>query len=281
MHGDQGADISKTAEHRRTPRRFALADESKFLAAPRSSPVLCRFPPSLADSRRSLTHMGRVVFVTGTDTAVGKTVFAASLVYALRSQKVNALGMKPFCSGSRDDIIALQSVQPGALTAGEVNPFYFHTPVAPLAVIRQTQRNIPLKEVLLKIRDVQKKSEVLVIEGSGGLMVPLGVGYTVADLIRALECEVVIVSQNRLGTINHTLLTVDAAKRLEPKKLSVVFMQRGSRDASTPTNYGILHDLLGSTPIIPYPFLGKKRTRLRAFRGSAKILKKVLATYLE
>lgn len=225
--------------------------------------------------------MTRTIFVTGTDTAVGKTVFAASLVYVLRSQKVNALGMKPFCSGSRDDIVALQSVQPGVLTAGEVNPFYFHTPVAPLAVIRQTRRNVPLKDALAKIRRVQEQCDVLMVEGSGGLMSPLGVGYFNADLIRALECELVIVSQNRLGTINHTLLTVEAAQRLEPKKLSVVLMQRGSRDASTPTNYGILHDLLGSTPIIPYPFLGKKRTRLRAFRGSAKILKKVLATYLE
>src|SRR5688572_507610 len=125
---------------------------------------------------------GRIVFVTGTDTAVGKTVFAASLVYVLRSQKVNALGMKPFCSGSRDDIVALQSVQPGALSAEEVNPVYFHAPVAPLAVLRQTGRNIPLKDALAKIRHVQSRCDVLVVEGSGGLMVPLGKGYTVADL---------------------------------------------------------------------------------------------------
>lgn len=225
--------------------------------------------------------MTRTIFVTGTDTGVGKTVFAASLVYVLRSQKVNAVGIKPFCSGSRDDIVALQSVQPGALTAEEVNPFYFHAPVAPLAVIRQTRRNIPLKNALAKIRRVRERCDVLVIEGSGGLMVPLGEGYTVADLIRALKCEVVIVSQNRLGTINHTLLTVDAVKRLEPKKLNVVLMPRATRDASTPTNFGILHDLLRPTPILPYPFLGRKRTRVRLFRQNAKILKKVLATYLE
>src|SRR5688572_22434697 len=108
----------------------------------------------------------RIIFVTGTDTAVGKTMFAASLVYVLRSQKLKALGMKPFCSGSRDDIVALQSVQPGALTAEEVNPFYFHTPVAPLVVLRQTRQNIPLKKALAKIRHVQERADVLVIKAS-------------------------------------------------------------------------------------------------------------------
>ena len=228
-----------------------------------------------------MSNRGRIIFVTGTDTGVGKTVFTASLVYLLRSQKVNALGMKPFCSGSRDDILALQSVQPGALTAEEVNPFYFHAPVAPLVVLRQTRRNIPLRDVLAKIRHVQDRSEVLVIEGSGGLMVPLGEGYTVADLIRALESEVVIVSRNKLGTINHTLLTVHAVKRLKPKKLSVVLMERGTGDASTATNFGVLRELVSPIPIVAYPFLGQRRMGLRLFRGSAKILKKVLATHLK
>ena len=223
--------------------------------------------------------MARTIFVTGTDTSVGKTVFAASLVYFLRQQGLNALGMKPFCSGSRDDILLLQSVQPGALTAEEVNPFYFHAPVAPLVVLRQTGRKIPLPHALAKIKHVQSRSDVLVIEGSGGLMVPLGEGYTVADLIRALDCEVVIVSRNKLGTINHTLLTLHAVTRLHPKKLSVVLMERGTGDASTATNFGILHELASPVPIVAYPFLGEKRMGLRAFRASAKILKKVLATY--
>ena len=223
--------------------------------------------------------MPRTIFVTGTDTSVGKTVFAASLVYFLRKQGLNALGMKPFCSGSRDDILVLQSVQPGALTAEEVNPFYFHAPVAPLVVLRQVRRNIPMTDALAKIKHVQSKSDVLVIEGSGGLMVPLGEKYTAADLIRALNCEVVIVSRNKLGTINHTRLTVDAVRRLQPNKLSVVLMQRGTGDASTHTNFEILHELVSPVPIVRYPFLGQRRMGLRAFRASAKILKKVLATY--
>ena len=223
--------------------------------------------------------MARTIFVTGTDTGVGKTVFAASLVYFFRKQGLNAFAMKPFCSGSHDDILVLQSVQPRALSAEEVNPFYFHAPVAPLVALRRARRNIPLKEVLAKIGHVQRRCDVLVIEGSGGLMVPLGEGYAVADLIRALKCEVAIVSRNKLGTINHTLLTVDAVKRLKPKKLSVVLMERGTGDASTATNFGILRELVSPFPVVAYPFLGRRRMGLQVFRGSAKILKKVLATY--
>jgi len=226
-----------------------------------------------------MSNMGRIIFVTGTDTGVGKTVFTASLVYLLRKQGINALAMKPFCSGSRDDILVLQSVQPGALSAEEVNPFYFHAPVAPLVALRHARRNIPLKDVLAKVRHAQSRSDVLVIEGSGGLMVPLGEGYTVADLIGALKCEVAIVSRNKLGTINHTLLTVDAVKRLKTKKLSVVLMDRGTGDASTATNFAILRELLAPISIVAYPFLGQKRIGLRVFRCFAKILKKVLATY--
>jgi len=225
--------------------------------------------------------MARTIFVTGTDTGVGKTVFSASLVHLFRTRGVNAAAIKPFCSGSRDDIRVLQSVQPGALSAEEVNPLYFHAPVAPLVALRQARRNIPLKDVLAKIRHAQNRSDVLVIEGSGGLMVPLGEGYTVADLIGALKCEVAIVSRNKLGTINHTLLTVDAVKRLKPKKLSVVLMERGTGDASTATNFAILRELLAPVSVVAYPFLGQNRMGLRVFRGFAKILKKVLATYLK
>jgi dethiobiotin synthetase len=225
--------------------------------------------------------MTRTIFVTGTDTGVGKTVFATSLVYTLRERKINALGMKPFCSGDRDDILAFQSVQPGALTAQDVNPFYFHTPVAPLVVLREAGRDVTLKEALAKIKRVQERSDVLVVEGSGGLMVPLGEGYLVADLIKELDCELVVVSQNKLGTINHTLLTVEAAKRLKPKKLNVVMMPWHSRDASAATNFEILHELLDTVPLLPYPYLGKRRPRERVFREHAKILQKGLAPFFE
>lgn len=223
----------------------------------------------------------RIVFITGTDTGVGKTVLAASLVDHLRNNGVRALGMKPFCSGGRDDVRLLQSVQQGELSDDEVNPFYFAEAVAPVVALRKSRRNITLKQTLRAIADVQKRCEVLVIEGSGGVLVPLGQGFSVADVIRVLKCEVVIAARNRLGTINHTLLTAKAVRALRVTKTKVVLMDCGDRDDSTETNFEILSQSLEGTQVLRYPFLGINGRNLAGFRRCQKFLEKVLARLIE
>jgi dethiobiotin synthetase len=225
--------------------------------------------------------VARIIFVTGTDTGVGKTVFAASLVHYLRSRGARALGMKPFCSGSRDDVKLLQFLQEGELRDEEVNPFYFPEAVAPLVSARKHGRKVTLVETVKRIRAVQKKCDVLVIEGSGGLLVPLGQCFNVADIILKLRCEVVLVARNKLGTINHTLLTLEALKKSRPKKVTAVLMDLGSRDASTGTNLEILRELLAPVSVVEYPFLGGNSVGLSAILRKQKILEKVLARLLE
>ena len=224
--------------------------------------------------------MTRIIFVTGTDTGVGKTIFAASLVWYLRSKGTEALGLKPFCSGTRDDVKLLQEVQPGKLSDDEVNPFYFPEAVAPLVSERKHRRNVMLGDAVRRIRAVERKCDLLVIEGSGGLLVPLGEGFTVADLVKALRCELIIVARNRLGTINHSLLTVAAAKKLRPRSIKVVLMD-GDRDESTGTNCDILRELLAPIAIVEYPFLGQTAAKPGLFQRRKRILEKVLARVLE
>lgn len=219
--------------------------------------------------------------MTGTDTGVGKTVFAASLVHYLRRSGVRALGMKPFCSRGRDDVELLRSVQPGELSDEEANPFFYRRAVAPLVAQRQTRESVSLTSAVRKIRAVKKRCDVLVIEGSGGLMVPLGEDFLVTDLIRELRCEVVIVARNRLGTINHTLLTVGALRNLRVKRMKVVLMDCGDRDDSTGSNLEILGELLAPVRVVAYPFLGQKVAFFEAIRRHERILKKVLAGFLE
>ena len=149
----------------------------------------------------------RIIFVTGTDTGVGKTLLTGLLLYHLRQRGCHALAMKPFCSGSRADTEFLRAVQDGELTSDEVTPFFFAEPLAPLVAARKHRRTIRLKEVVRRIRRLSDRCECLLIEGIGGLLVPLGEGFTVRDLVARLGCEVIIVSRNRLGTINHTILT--------------------------------------------------------------------------
>jgi dethiobiotin synthetase len=222
----------------------------------------------------------RIIFVAGTDTGVGKTTLAASTVWYLRSKGVEALGMKPFCSGGRNDVTILQQVQHGELTDEEANPFYFPEAVAPLVSARKHRQEITLDAAVRRIGAVQRKCDILIIEGSGGLLVPLGEDFMVADLIRSLNCELIIVARNRLGTINHTLLTVNAMKALRVKAVKVVLMQCGDRDDSTTTNLEILRELLRPIVVVEYPFLGAKAASLEKFRRRAKILQKVLAAVL-
>src|SRR5438067_10725475 len=112
----------------------------------------------------------KILFVTGTDTGVGKTLFTALLLHYLRAAGCRALAMKPFCSGGRGDVELLQSLQPGELSDAEMNPFYFEAPVAPLIAKEAQRKKTRLKAVLAAIKKVQAKCDVLVIEGSGGLL---------------------------------------------------------------------------------------------------------------
>src|ERR1035441_550009 len=122
----------------------------------------------------SVTHsMSRIIFITGTDTGVGKTLLTGLLLHHLRQSGCHALATKPFCCGSRADVEFLCAVQERELTLDEINPFFFEKPLAPLAAAREEHVAIRLPEVLRRVSDLAKRCECLLIEGIGGGMVPL------------------------------------------------------------------------------------------------------------
>ena len=121
----------------------------------------------------STTGESRIVFVTGTDTGAGKTLLTGLLLHHLRQNGCHALAMKPFCSGSRADVEFLRAVQDDDLTLDEINPFFFAEPVAPLVAARKHNRLIRAPEVLRRIKGLAAQCECLLIEGIGGVMVPL------------------------------------------------------------------------------------------------------------
>lgn len=247
----------------------------------------------------------RIIFITGTDTGVGKTVATALLLQHLRNTGARAFALKPFCSGGRADAQLLCALQDRDLTLDEVNPFYFPEPVAPLISARRHKRGVPLDRVVEYINSTAsllasgaratknsklKTKNFLLIEGSGGLLVPLGEDYTVLDLIARLACDVVVVSRNQLGTINHTLLTVQAlrpapaplhlsARRPAPVVRAVALMDAVSRDLSRRSNPAILSELLAPIPLVTVPFLGRNCERISAVKKNAKKLQKTLARF--
>jgi dethiobiotin synthetase len=224
--------------------------------------------------------LARIIFITGTDTSVGKTLLTGLLLHHLRKSGCHALAMKPFCSGSRADTEFLHAVQDGELTHDEITPFFFEEPLAPLVAARRHHRSIRLPQVLGRIRRVARRCECLLIEGIGGLLVPLAEGFTVRDLIAKQNCEVIVVSRNLLGTINHTLLTVAALQRIGIKGLKVVLMSSLQEDASTGSNCRILAELVAPTPVVPVRFLGRNPVQIEALKESRKKVKKSLARIL-
>jgi dethiobiotin synthetase len=228
---------------------------------------------------RARQRRGKIIFVTGTDTGVGKTIFTGLLVHHLRSNGVHALAMKPFCSGGRGDVRLLRAMQDAELAGDEINPFYFPEPIAPLVSARRRKCLISLGEVVGAIKKIAARCECLLIEGSGGLLVPLGENYLVSDVIRRLNCEVIVVARNQLGTINHTLLTVQALKRFGVKNMSVVLMGTRKKDASVEKNGAVLREFLKGMKVVEVGFLGKKANEIAVLKKSVKNLKKTLAGF--
>lgn len=222
----------------------------------------------------------RIHFVTGTDTGVGKTVLAACLLYYFRRTGKKALAAKPFAAGGRDDVKALQRLQGGELTDDQCNPFFFPAPIAPYVANRASNRHIGLQCALRHIASLQDKCDILVIEGIGGVMVPLGRGYGVRDLILHLDCEVWVAARNRLGTINHSLLTVLALRQIKPLVIRLVLMNQTSGDMSSRSNKPILRGLLTGVPVGVMPFLDSHPVNPESLKKRWKKVEKVLAPLL-
>jgi dethiobiotin synthetase len=199
--------------------------------------------------------MKQTLFITGTDTGVGKTVLTALLVKFLRERGVHAAALKPICSGGRADARALRVAMNGALTLDEINPWHFREPVAPLLAAREENKRVKLSQVLAYTRTMQKRFDVLFVEGAGGLLSPLGENFDSRDLIVALRATPIIVAQNKIGVVNHSLLTLVALPETMRANARVVLMSQPKPDASAKTNAKLLAELANSKTFL-LPWLG-------------------------
>jgi len=159
--------------------------------------------------------MGRMLFVTGTDTGAGKTVVAAAIVAALRARGMNVEGLKPVATdvapGEAGEDATLLAHASGRAPHDCVLAT-FTLPRSPLAAARAERRSIDVAALLRAIRARAEGIDLLVVEGVGGLLVPLTGTATVRDLARALDAPVLVVARAGLGTIGHTALTVESAR---------------------------------------------------------------------
>ena len=221
--------------------------------------------------------MSRIIFITGTGTGVGKTTLTCLLLRHLRRSGVKALAMKPFCSGGKDDLKAFQEIQGDELGLDLLNPYYFPQPVAPALASNAAKTGVTLRAVLRAIKAAARECECLLVEGAGGVLVPITKKLMMADVIAALDCEVVVVSKNELGTLNHTLLTLEALRSRGVRRLKVVFFKVDKSDISSRTNPKWIKKNPINIGVIALPFrLSKVRTADKEMEGT-KNFQKTLA----
>ena len=151
-------------------------------------------------------------FITGTDTGVGKTFVTALLARALRRAGLDTVALKPICSGDRGDAEILRAACDGELGLDEVNPLWFQMPVAPLMAARHEGRTISIPVLETWFRSVSAGRKSVLVEGAGGWLAPITKEALVADLAVALGLPVIVVVANRLGCVNHTLLTIGSIR---------------------------------------------------------------------
>lgn len=217
----------------------------------------------------------RVHFITGTDTGAGKTLFTALLLAHLRATGQRALAIKPVCTGPRDDVRLLQSLQSGELTDAEMNPFHYRKPSAPLVAAQG--KGVSPAAVTREISKLSLKCDILLVEGAGGLLVPLGGRATWEDVLGRLKCPVWLVANNRLGAINHTLLSAQRLQSGGETLAGVVLMnaqRRAAQVKAVSENKAVLATFLRKTPIFEVPFLGEGvADETGILRGRKKIKK--------
>jgi dethiobiotin synthetase len=178
--------------------------------------------------------MGRACFVSATDTEVGKTILAATLIAGLRAQGLRVAARKPVITGvserpspagtplgelADDELLAALSGEP----AEKVAIARFTLPASPHLAAAQEGATIDCEQILAALRAEALRADVLIVEGIGGLLVPLRTGWDVRRLAAELGWPVLIAARPGLGTINHTLLTLEAARSATLDVRAVVF----------------------------------------------------------
>lgn len=208
------------------------------------------------------------LFVTGTDTNVGKTVITAGVALALRARGHDVGVMKPLQSGGladdpTGDATLLKQWTGVSEPASEIAPFSFAAPLAPLAAAQREGLTLGRDAVVERVRVVAERYEAVLVEGAGGLLVPAGFDWTVADLALSLDLPLLVVARAGLGTVNHAALTVLAARQLGLEPAGIVL--NGVCDESSGGNAGMIEQLTGVRVLGETPWLDRALTpeRLR------------------
>ncbi len=221
--------------------------------------------------------MKKGIFVTATDTGVGKTYVAAGIAEALRRRLLDVGVMKPAESGClkrADKLVPQDALR--LIKAADVhdeldlvNPYRFSKPLAPYVAAGYEQKKIAFNKIMKAYRALSRRHDFMIIEGAGGILVPLTQKITYLDLAQAMQLPVLIVARPGLGTINHTLLTVSAlrARRIPVAGIVINYAYGRKRGLAEKTSPVIIEKMSGVKILATLP------NRTRNFSKLAYLLK--------
>ena len=161
------------------------------------------------------------LFVTATDTDIGKTYVCAGLAYALKKSGIDVGIMKPFACGvkqkigfSSNDLTILTNAAMVDDAEDIINPFFFPIPASPYTAAKNLGVKIDVEHVMECFRKLDEIHDIMLVEGIGGIMTPILKDYAIIDLIKDLMANTIIVTSSKIGTVNHTVLTCNMCKNM-------------------------------------------------------------------
>jgi dethiobiotin synthetase len=189
--------------------------------------------------------MSKVYFITATDTGIGKTFVAAGLGFAAQLKGFKVGMSKPISCGGIEDAGFYKNKLKLKDRIDDINPIKFKQPLSPYAAMKTEKKNIDIAKLKRSIDGLRKKSDVVLVEGLGGAMAPVKKNYYVADMIRDLKMPCIVIARAGLGTINHTLMTINELQKRKIRIAGIIMNGYNRKEISQRSNAKVIEELSG------------------------------------
>ena len=220
--------------------------------------------------------MNKKIFITGTNTEVGKTFITKNLIERIQLKGYSVSPYKPVETGCikksltlipNDSMIYFRAINK-KIALDQINPYRFLEPISPAAAIKRSKRKVTINDYISKLKDLPN-SDLTIIEGAGGLCSPLAPdGYNI-DLIRKAKVSTVLVAKDEIGVINNVILSLSMLQKYKIKVLAIVLNRKVSSQPDGMNNYQEIKSLT-RVPLIQ--ILNKKEDNDREFKKLIKII---------
>ena len=206
--------------------------------------------------------MLKSIFITGTDTDVGKTYITAGLAVSIRKMGIDVGVMKPFAAGiaqkkgfKSEDVEILSTAAQVNDPENLVNPQFFPIPASPYTAWKNLKIKPKIPGILSSFKKLSKLHKMILVEGMGGMMTPILKDYYVANLIKEMKIPVVIVTRSKIGTVNHTIMTVMMCEKYKIPIKGIIINDFDSDGYKTKELTRDLKNLLGVPILGSIPFI--------------------------